>query len=297
MDVYEESVVVPEHQRGLHRREVGERRRKVRVRRGLEEARYLADARLRVAVLLRLVVRRNPPRRGVARNVEARALLDDREVGERLSLSLGRDVLARNETGDGVVVIRGEFVAESHSVVEHAEAQVHAASGALLHELDEHLLVAVAYLALLAPHGPPRRVRARALHSREDESRPQLPGLASVEGVLAERLDVETEGGRLDDFFAAVGERIRRLALFAERKGERVLPVGGCAGQGLRKRGDARSSHREGKCKFSFHAHIVAKPQFPQPSPNGMILRRGKMPRRQLFYTPLSPKILIPSPG
>ena len=141
--------------------------------------------------------------------VERDARGEDGEVGERLRLAFGCDVLARNEPRDGVVVIRGEFVAESHSVVEHAEAQVHAASGALLHELDEHLLVAVAYLALLAPHGLPRFVRLRALYAGEDETRPQLARLASVEGVLPERLDVETKGGRLNDDLSAVAETDR----------------------------------------------------------------------------------------
>ena len=193
MEVDEQSARILQHERRLHARHGRERRGEVSIGRALEEGRDLRHLRVRVAVLLRLIVRRNPPRQRIARQVEARTFLDDREVRKRLRLALRDDLLSRHEARDALVLFGRKLVAETESLVENTEPHVHATPRRLLHKRDKEFVMVVTNLLLLAPDGLPRLVRSRAFDIRQLEVAPQVRGLASVKRIRPERLDVKAE--------------------------------------------------------------------------------------------------------
>ena len=147
--------------------------------------------RLRRRIFLRAVVAGNPPGGVVAREGKLRQFLLNIKIGE--------------------VVLHGELVAESQSVVVEAEAHLHhgglfgvlPVDGGLL-QRDEKLIVVVANLGFFAPYGLPRLVerarglrlqhkagiKAAAVEELESQSRGQQHSLlASAEGVVRHAID------------------------------------------------------------------------------------------------------------
>ncbi len=127
----------------------------------LPETVDLREAALGVVVLLRVVVAWYPPRHVVARHHKLGQFLLEPEADE----SVGS----------------GKLVAEAEAVVVEAEANLHdggqglgASVGALygtcrLLERHQHLVVMVADVGLLAPHGLPSLVERAEFHILEDE--------------------------------------------------------------------------------------------------------------------------------
>ena len=193
---------------------------------------YLREFRLRVVVLLRVVVARDPERRVVARHGELCFLLADDEIGQRL--------------------LFGEFVAESEPVVVEPEADRHVAACRGLPQRDGHFVIAVADLGLLAPYGTPCLVGLAAGHLPEGEpvvERYRAPWFALADfspefqlwGFAAQ---FEPHAAGQDHGALLVIERIggaasiRQAELQAEAavgREERLLCRAGCTGQ---QRGD-----------------------------------------------------------
>ena len=215
VEVDPQTVVRVHLQRGLHtrRREYG--LREVVLHGAFEQRPYFRQARARVVVLLRVVVARYPPCRVVARHRELRKLVHYDEVYE--------------------VTLLGKLVAESEAVVEEAETHHHVAVVLRLMKPYRHLVIAVAYLRLLAPYGLPRLVERRSLDARHFEAvverslgvdRVRAAGKIRAELVACAAFEFESQTARSDDRLLFVGQHVVRCTLAVERECHRQIAVG-----------------------------------------------------------------------
>ena len=167
----------------------------------LHPSAYAGEFRLLVFELLGVVVAGHPPGGVVARHGKFRQLVGHDKVGEFFLI--------------------GELIAETESVVEEAEADVHEAIVLRLFETHEQFVVVIANAALLAQHGSPRLVEAVVFVAQELEAAVAIGFLLGVlvlghlglhlrEGVLlaAVALEFVAKMGGSDDGSAVDGEGV-----------------------------------------------------------------------------------------
>ena len=184
-----QAVVGAHLQRGLHGGGAGRRAGGV----GLDSLFHLSadagESRLLVFELLCVVVAGNPPSGVIARHGKFGQLVGHDEVGEFFLL--------------------GELIAETESVVEEAEADVHETIVLRLFETHEQFVVVVANATLLAQHGLPSLVEAVVFVAHQFET---------AEAVCA-TLGFFVVGGRGFDFRKVVFLAVVGLEFVAEMGG------------------------------------------------------------------------------
>ena len=131
------------------------------------EAAHLREATLGVVELLRVVVAGDPPHRVVAREAELRQLVGEPEVDQRVVYPRFRVFQF------GRYIIR-PLIAEAETVVVQAETYIHhrglvhtfafVVEVVVLLQADYHLVVVVADVGFLAPHGLPGLVERFFMH-------------------------------------------------------------------------------------------------------------------------------------
>ncbi len=216
MDVEIDTVVGLELEGGLHgRRREGCRRSLVLalLHGGGHLLAYILQPRAGVEIFLSVVVAGNPPGGVVAGHGKLRILLLDGKVVE--------------------IRLCGEFIAKTHTVVVNAEAYHHEAVELRLGEFHGQLVVVVADLRLLAPHGLPGLVERCGLRGRHLESARKLESVTGSFSrglceIVASRLIVEGQAkarGR-HYLFPLEVNAVRGHAPFEQVEAEHQLAVG-----------------------------------------------------------------------
>ena len=120
-----------------------------------EELAYLRETRCHGAVLLRVIVAGQPPSLVVAGKRKLCMLFLNKEVG---------------------IGLLRKLVAQTHTIIVYTEAQVHQAACAVLLKGNKQLVIVVAYVLGLAPHGLPCLVKRARLCCLYTESVHQVVG-------------------------------------------------------------------------------------------------------------------------
>ena len=120
-----------------------------------EELAYLRETRCNGAVLLRVIVAGQPPSLVVTGKRKLCMLLLNKEVG---------------------IGLLRKLVAQTHTIIVYTEAQVHQAACAVLLKGNKQLVIVVAYVLGLAPHGMPCLVKRARLCCLYTESVHQVVG-------------------------------------------------------------------------------------------------------------------------
>ena len=143
---------------------------------------------LRIVIFLRIIITRNPERRVVAGHRELSMFFLDDEIIQ--------------------VLLQGELVTETQTIVEQAEADDDVPILCLLVECNSQFVVVVADLLHFAPHRLPCFIKGRSL------------GVCQCETVHQPRvvLQFQSQFGGVDDRLSLVRKFIDRFALCIYRK-------------------------------------------------------------------------------
>ena len=255
MDVDIESVIGLHLERGLHSAGAEEGLRAVAYHLLLEILADFGETAFAVLVFLGVVVARNPPAEMVAGHRELGELLLDHEIGQRLA--------------------RGELVAESESVVEEPETDVHELVASGLAQFHEKLVVVVAYLGFLSPDGLPYFIERVRLGARELEALGE--GITGADIGLGDFVafesdflgfhraaQLEAQQAREHDICPFVSQGIFRHASLFEPEAEFKVSVGRFQGCGGLSAAEDLQPCRQG-CeseKYLFHRYSMIKLDF-----------------------------------